>query len=182
MKRKDSVSNCKCVCEPPKKRKRRAPVYSRPPPPQFYLSGLPPAVPVPTIADTVRLAVRDEFDRRHHLPMPNREPFYAKPSPITMTQDLKGLLASSDVPMAVQKDDDESIVTTASLTDAARADMMEGRERYYEPRGRITPPPSTTFVETASIEPRIPSSRPSDFLQHMEALKSELATRRTSQV
>ena len=68
---------CKCTCEPPKKRKRRAPVYTRPPPPQFFISGLPPAVPQPTIADTVRLAVRDEFDRRHHLPMPNREPFYS---------------------------------------------------------------------------------------------------------
>ena len=79
-KAKDSVGNCKCVCEPPKKRKRRAPVYSRPPPPQFYLSGLPPAQPVPTIADTVRLAVRDEFEKRHHLPVPKREPFYSTTS------------------------------------------------------------------------------------------------------
>ena len=73
MKKKD---DCKCVCEPAKKR-RRTVKYTRPAPPQFYLPGLPPAFPVPTIADTVRLAVRDEFDRRHHLPTPKREPFYA---------------------------------------------------------------------------------------------------------
>ena len=105
---------CKCVCEPPRKRKRRAPVYTRPPAPQFFISGLPPAIPQPTLADTVRLAVKDEF-QRYHLDTPKRQPFYVPlgdgtspsgvpdtPEPITMTQDLKGLLdeASRDVPTA----------------------------------------------------------------------------------
>ena len=67
---------CKCVCEPPKKRKRKAPVYTRPPPQQFFISGLPPAVPQPTLADTVRLAVKDEF-QRYHQDAPKRQPFYA---------------------------------------------------------------------------------------------------------
>tara|TARA_R100000655_G_scaffold60070_2_gene98491 strand:+ start:1741 stop:2319 length:579 start_codon:yes stop_codon:yes gene_type:complete len=126
---KKAKDNCKCVCEPPKRRKRRAPVYSRPPPPQFYLSGLPPAVPVPTIADTVRLAVRDEFEKRHHLPMPNREPFYAKP--------LEGI---SSV-MSMAKREQEAI------------DMEESTISEEEESSVITKQPPSGFQEDTPIEP-----------------------------
>ena len=125
MKKKD---DCKCVCEPAKKRKRRAPVYSRPPPPQFYLPGLPPAFPVPTIADTVRLAVRDEFDRRHHLPKPERKPFYATTAAQT-----------TEMPVF-----DDELRQMGAMMDTA-ADFLTSQQTTSE----IEIPRSTTETQTA---------------------------------
>ena len=60
---KPKVHSCPCPCAPPPRKRRKAPVYTPPRPPQFYA-----ALPMPQSqfdTDTIRRVVQDEFARYH---------------------------------------------------------------------------------------------------------------------